>query len=83
MERLYALGAGIFMLLNLSAQTPVAVSEFHNNFKIHIKHSARPVTIDGILDDSIWMQAEPATHFSQMAVNQGSPKEDRSQALLR
>ena len=41
----------------------IPVSQYQENFKIHIRHSNTPVKIDGELNDSIWMHAETVSDF--------------------
>jgi hypothetical protein len=75
MKFLYGLFACILLLLKSMAQSPVPVKHFHDNFQVHIAHAAGPVKIDGILDDSTWLNAEPATNFFlKYPSDQGRPK---------
>lgn len=32
---------------------------------VHVKYTNQPITVDGVLDEAIWSEAEPATNFWQ------------------
>jgi hypothetical protein len=47
---------------NIYAQT-VSVENFQTEYQVHIAQTARPVKVDGVLDDSTWAFAEKKSDF--------------------
>jgi hypothetical protein len=62
MKKLYAtIGAILCVMSNLSAQDNKITNE--EKYSIHIKKSAVPIKLDGLLDEEIWKTADIAKDF--------------------
>lgn len=54
----------------------MTAESFQKNFQIHIAHTSTALSVDGILDDSIWTVAEKKSDFfMKFPTDEGKPKQ--------
>ena len=49
---------------------------------IHAVRLTSPITIDGVLDEPVWQQAEPVTNFTQRDPNQGATPSQKTEVRI-
>ena len=54
---------GFFLLILLFFGIPIFAQKINNSYQLHISETFSAVTIDGILDETAWKNAEPAQDF--------------------
>ncbi len=59
--------------------TPAAVP---THPAVRVTRAEHPIEIDGVLDEPVWAQAEPVTHFLQRDPDQGEPARQKTEAFL-
>ena len=62
----------------LCAQT-VTNTERPLDREVFARHTDDPITLDGILDEPAWQEAEPATDFIQREPHQGEPATEKTE----
>jgi len=84
MRRLFAV---IFVLATVrassAAQAPAAAAAPPSPAPaVHAARAEAPIRVDGVLDESVWRTAEPATAFTQSAPDQGGPAHHRTEVRV-
>ena len=75
----------ILLLATASAGAPAATpsdSLFAHLPEIHAVRLTSPITIDGVLDEPVWSQAEPVTQFIQRDPNQGAAPSQKTEVRI-
>ena len=60
-----------FLLKNLLLLTAVCITSFgfSQSKSVQVKYITETITLDGILNESVWSQVEPATDFLELLPN--------------
>jgi hypothetical protein len=64
-----------------AAQAPTAAAPSPGP-AVHAARAEAPIRVDGVLDESVWRTAEPATAFTQSAPDQGGPAHHRTEVRV-
>ncbi len=71
----WTLVMALFLSLPAAAQDPPQASPEKESQKKEVlaHHTNQPITLDGVLDEPAWAEAEPATDFTQREPLDGEP----------
>ncbi len=74
----------LFLSLPAAAQDPPQASPENESQKkeVFAHHTNQPITLDGVLDEPAWAEAEPATDFTQREPMEGEPASEPTEIRI-